>query len=62
MFGSIMKAATKVVSAPLDIADIGLDIATGGNGRKASRRDSLLSPLVEMRDDFADSLEELDED
>jgi hypothetical protein len=29
MFGSFLKGATQIVSAPLDIADIGLDVITG---------------------------------
>jgi hypothetical protein len=61
MFGSFLKGATQIVSAPLDIADIGLDVITGGDGSKHSRRDSLLSGLIETRDDVADAFEELDD-
>lgn len=61
MFGSLLKSATRIATSPLDIADIGLDVVTGGNGSKSSRRDSLLSGLIESRDDVADAFEELDD-
>lgn len=62
MFGSILKSAIKIGTAPADILDIGADVLTGGNGSRASRRDSPLSGLFEARDNFADACEELDED
>lgn len=60
MFGSLLGGITKAVTLPLDVVDIGLDIVTGGDGSKYSRRDSVLSPIVDIRDDVVDSLNELD--
>jgi hypothetical protein len=62
MFGGILKSATRMVSSPLDIADIGMDVLTGGDGSKRSRRDSPLSGILETRDEVANAFEELDED
>lgn len=62
MFGSLLKTGLNIVSSPVDILDIGVDVVTGGDGSKASRRDSLLSGVLGMRDDVGDALEELDED
>ena len=61
MFGSLLKSVTKVVTAPVDIVDIGVDVLTGGDGSKSSRRDSPLSGIIDMRDNVADSFEELDD-
>lgn len=62
MFGGFLKGVTKIVSSPLDVVDIGLDVVTGGDGSKHSRRDSLLSGFIDVRDDVANAFEELDED
>jgi hypothetical protein len=61
MFGSLLKGVTKIATSPLDIVDIGVDVVTGGDGSKNSRRDSPLSGLINMRDDVADAFEELDD-
>jgi hypothetical protein len=60
MFGSLLGGVARLATLPLDVADISLDIVSGGDGSRHSRRDSILSPLVDTRDDFADALEELD--
>ena len=62
MFGKVLKAAVKIGTAPLDIGDVGLDVLTGGDGSRRSRKNSLLSPLTEMRDNFANGLGELDDE
>lgn len=61
MFGSLLKIATKVVTSPLDVVDVGFDAATGGDGSKHSRRDSPLSGLIDTRDDVANAFVELDD-
>lgn len=61
MFGSLLKGVTKIATSPLDVVDIGVDVVTGGDGSKRSRRDSPLSGLIDMRDDVADAFEELDD-
>lgn len=61
MFGSLLSAATRIVTSPVDIVDIGVDVVTGGDGSKRSRRDSLLSGVLDTRDDVAKSFKELDD-
>jgi len=63
MFGKLLSSAIKVVTLPIDAANIALDVATGGDGSKESRNDDLnpLSDLENIRDRIAESAEEIDD-
>lgn len=61
MFGSLLSIATKIITAPIDIVDIGVDVVTGGDGSKRSRQNSPLSGIIDTRDDVADAFDELDD-
>jgi len=58
MFGKLFSAGIKVVTLPVDVVNIGLDVASGGSGSKHSRSDSPLGSLERVRDEVADSVEE----
>ena len=60
MFGKLFGAAVDLVTLPVDIVDVGVDLLSGGDGSKKSREGSLISPLLEIRDDIADDLRNLD--
>lgn len=61
MFGSILGSLVKVATLPIDVVDITLDVATGGDGSKRSRKNSLspLTMVTDIRDAVVDELEEL---
>lgn len=62
MLGKLLSTVTKVATLPLDVANITLDVACGGDGSKRSRSDSPLGGLEDIRDQVAESMEEFDED
>ncbi len=47
MFGNILGTILDVVNIPVKVANAGLDIVTGGDGSKASRREIPLAGDVE---------------
>lgn len=59
MFGSILGSIVKVATLPVDVVDITLDVVTGGDGSKQSRKASPLSMITDVRDAVVDELEEL---
>ena len=63
MFGSLLSSAIKIATLPVDAANIGMDVMTGGDGSKSSRNDSdnPLSLLEQMRDAVADAAEDIDD-
>lgn len=63
MIGKLIGTAIRVVTLPLDAANAGMDILTGGDGTKKSRADleSPLTILEEIRDRTAEAAEEIDE-
>lgn len=64
MIGSILSTVTKVATLPVDLAAIGIDVATGGDGSKSSRQDNpfnLAQSAGDLRDEILDALEELDD-
>jgi hypothetical protein len=60
MFGKILGSVVKVVTLPLDVVDVALDVADGGDGSKRSRSrgDNI---LTEMRDGVVDACEKIDD-
>jgi hypothetical protein len=63
MIGKLLSSTVKLVTMPVDIADTAFDIATGGDGSKASRT-SAPTPgaFFEMvRDETCEMLEEINE-
>ena len=58
MFGSLLSLGTKLVTLPVDLADVGLDIVSGGDGKNP---DSILTSVRDVRDEVADSFKALDE-
>jgi hypothetical protein len=61
MIGKLLGAAVRIVTLPVDIVEITLDMATGGSGSKASRKSSDMPMLSNLRDKVAETLEEIDE-
>jgi hypothetical protein len=62
MFGKFLSTAIRVVTLPVDAVNVGMDIATGGDGSKESREDvPLTSDLEKLRDAIADTAEDLDD-
>ena len=59
MIGKLLSGVVKVVTIPVDVAEIVLDVATGGDGSKQSRHDLDISP-TKLRDDVCEALEEID--
>jgi hypothetical protein len=59
MFGKLLSTVTKVASVPLDVAEIGLDVATGGNGDRKELRDALGLPS-DIRDKICEHIEDID--
>lgn len=62
MIGKLLSTAIKVVTVPVDIANAGMDVLSGGDGSKASRNDSdnPLSLVEHIRDAAANAAEEID--
>lgn len=65
MFGKLISSAIKAVTLPIDVANAGMDIVTGGDGSKKSRNDpDNCSPLAlaeKIRDATADAAESIDD-
>ena len=63
MLGKLIGTAIRVVTLPLDAANAGMDILTGGDGSKRSRADDCnpLSGLEDLRDRVAETADEIDE-
>ena len=66
MFGKLMSTAIKVATIPVDVANAGMDIVTGGDGSKRSRNHpDNCSPLAlaeQVRDATAKAAEDIDDD
>lgn len=62
MFGELLSTVVKVATLPLDVTNATLDIVTGGDGSKKSRKDSpiTLSMLEEIRDELAKDCKKID--
>lgn len=63
MFGKILSTAVEVVTLPIDVADIGMDVLVGGDGSKASREQNDATPtrlLTDIRDGICETLEDID--
>ena len=63
MFGKLLGSAIRIVTLPIDAVNIGLDLATGGDGSKESRTDfpSPTALAEQIRDKLAEAAEEIDE-
>lgn len=60
MFGKFLSSAIKIVTLPVDVAEITLDVATGGNGDRDNLRDNLPLPST-LRDKVAEVAEDIDD-
>ena len=60
MFGKLLGSAIKIATLPLDVVDVVLDVADGGDGSKRSREqgDNI---LTNIRDGVIDAVEAIDE-
>ena len=65
MLGNIISSAIRIATLPIDAANAGMDIVTGGDGSKRSRNHpDNCSPLAlaeQIRDSVADTAESIDE-
>ena len=57
--GKLLGAALRIVTLPVDIVEIGTDMATGGSGSKHSRNSTDLPMLSNLRDKVAETLEDI---
>jgi len=60
MIGKLLGTAIRVATLPVDIVEIGMDMACGGSGSKASRSSSDLPLMSKLRDKVAETLEDID--
>ena len=61
MLGKLLSGIVKVATIPVDVTEIVLDVATGGDGSKQSRHDLDISP-TKLRDSVCEALEDIDND
>jgi hypothetical protein len=65
MFGKLLSKAIKVATLPVDVANAGMDIVTGGDGSKHSRNHpDNCNPLAlaeQIRDAAAKAAEDIDD-
>jgi len=66
MFGNLLSSVVKVVTLPIDVANIVVDKASGGDGSKQSRNSegNLPNPISfaeQVRDEVADTLKDIDD-
>lgn len=60
MFGSLLSKAIKVVTLPVDAAEIVVDVATGGDGDRRDLRNTFPLPS-DVRDAVAKAAEDIDD-
>jgi hypothetical protein len=61
MIGNLLGKAIRVVTLPVDAANIGMDLICGGSGSKKSRMDdNPIALLEELRDKVAETAEKID--
>ena len=60
MFGKLLSTVTKIATLPIDAAEIGFDMATGGDGSRRDMRDNLPMPS-ELRDKICETMEDIDD-
>ena len=59
MLGKLLSGALKVVTLPVDIVEVGIDMATGGNGDRREMKDAF--PCASsLRDKVAEAIEKID--
>jgi len=64
MIGKLLSTALDVVTLPIDVANIGMDVLCGGDGSKSSRNSDDFTPtaiLEGVRDRVSETLDDLDE-
>lgn len=60
MLGKLLGGVVRLATVPLDVAEIGMDLMTGGDGNRKEMRDAF--PCAsELRDKFANALEQIDD-
>lgn len=65
MLGKLLGTAIRVVTLPIDAANAGMDMMTGGSGTKKSRNfddGNPLSMLETLRDRVAETADDIDND
>ena len=60
MLGKLLSSAVQLVTIPVDIVEIGLDMATGGDGSRHGLKQADLPLISELRDAVAETLEKID--
>lgn len=62
MFGSLLSAALKVVTLPVDVVEIAADAVIGGDGDRSELKEAIPTPLPsDLRNRIADALKDIDE-
>jgi len=60
MIGKLLSTATQVVTTPIDITEVVVDCAIGGNGGRDKLKDTLPVVPSEVRDKICDVFEDID--
>jgi hypothetical protein len=60
MIGKLLGGAIRILTIPVDVTEIGLDMMTGGDGSRQSRNSTDLPMVSNLRDRIAETLEEID--
>ena len=58
--GGLIGKAIKLATVPIDIAEVGLDLATGGDGSRDGLKDADLPMASQLRDAVVDVVENID--
>lgn len=62
MFGKLLGAAINIASLPIEAGNAVVDVATGGSGKKSSRKEiPILGDIEQAADDLAEEAEGLDD-
>lgn len=62
MLGKLLSLGVQTIKLPLSAVNVVADVATGGNGKRSSRKEiPVLGDLEELADDASEALEELDD-
>lgn len=61
MIGKFLSGVIKVATIPIDIAETGLDLATGGDGSRKELKQADLPLISTLRDEVTKAIEKIDE-
>lgn len=60
MIGKLLSTVTKIATLPVDVAEVTLDVVTGGDGSRQQMKDANMPMLSELRDGICEVMEDID--